>query len=69
MAIVNSRAVGNGAGVSTSIGGTKLSLANTTILGNTKGFNVGTAGTMFTFGNNYIVDTNNTGTLTPIGQQ
>jgi hypothetical protein len=69
VAIVNSRAVGNGTGVSTAIGGTKLSLANTTILGNTKGFNVGTAGTMFTFGNNYIVDTSNTGTLTPIGQQ
>jgi hypothetical protein len=69
VAVVNSRAVGNGVGVGTAIGGTKLSLANTTISGNTKGFSVGTAGTIFTFGNNYIVDTNNTGTLTAIGQQ
>jgi hypothetical protein len=69
VAVVNGRAVGNGVGVGTAIGGTKLSLANTTISGNTKGFNVGTAGTMFTFGNNYIGDTSNTGVLTPIGQQ
>src|SRR5262249_60687192 len=64
VAIVNSRAVHNAvAGVETALSGTKLSLANTTILGNTKGFVVGTAGTMFTFGNNYIVDTSNTGVL------
>ena len=44
-------------------------LSETTVVGNlTAGFFI-TGGSLQTFGDNYIIDVNNTGSLTPIADQ
>jgi hypothetical protein len=43
-------------------------VAGSTVSGNATGFNI-LGGPIKSFGDNSIIDTNNTGTLTPIGQQ
>ena len=66
--IVSSQAVGNGTGVSavsSPTPPTQMFLAHSTLSGNGTGY----AGTINTFGNNFIADTNNSGTLTPFPQQ
>jgi hypothetical protein len=51
------------------VSGATASIAQTTIASNGFGFRVQAAGTLKSFGNNFITDTNNFGSLTPISQQ
>jgi hypothetical protein len=67
-AVVNSRLVGNTIGIDGYQTGSVASLANTTISGNGTGYLVA-SGKIETFGNNFILDTNNQGSLTQIGQK
>src|SRR5262249_50898973 len=65
--LVNSKAIHNGTGLGVGSAGTTY-ISQTILAGNvTHGFNNG--GTLKTFGDNYIIDTNNSGSLTPIGEQ
>lgn len=67
-AIGNSRITGNTIGVNSYQAGVVVSLANTTLAGNGTGYYV-SEGAIHSFGNNYILDTSNTGSLTKVSQQ
>jgi hypothetical protein len=63
--LVNSKAIGNAVGLLAA--GVTIYIAQTTLAGNTaNGFN---STSLNTFGDNYIIDTNNSGSLTPIASQ
>jgi len=67
--LVNSRVIQNNIGVETRTSAT-LYMSQTTVAGNVSdGFEVGAGSVLHTFGDNYIIDTNNVGTLTAIGEQ
>jgi hypothetical protein len=46
-----------------------LYISKATVAGNQTGFSITNAGLLHTFGDNYIIDTNNSGALTPIALQ
>jgi hypothetical protein len=67
--LIDSKAANNDIGLRVITGAT-MDISETTVSGNvTNGFLINSAGLLQTFGDNYIIDTNNSGTLTPIGEQ
>jgi hypothetical protein len=66
--VINSKAVNNGVGLNVTTGAT-MYISETTAAANlTAGFFY-QRGSLQTFGDNYIIDTTNTGSLTPIAGQ
>jgi hypothetical protein len=62
IALINSKAIGNGGGVNAGTG--TIAMSQVTVAGNTgNGF---VSVSLESFGDNYIIDTNNSGALTPI---
>jgi hypothetical protein len=64
-AVINSQALRNGTGLAAS---STTYISQTTLAGNSLGF-FAASGALQTFGDNYIIDTNNSGSLTPIAEQ
>jgi hypothetical protein len=62
-AVISSKAVGNSRGVEAAGQGATMSLALSTISGNATGFYQAAPGVIDSFGNNFILDTTNTGNL------
>jgi hypothetical protein len=70
VALINSKAIHNGIGVETGQVSSATYISQVTLAGNvTNGFLIDVTGALLTFGDNYIIDTNNTGTLIPVGAQ
>jgi hypothetical protein len=68
VALVNSKAVYNAIGLGSASGAT-MYISETTVSGNTMNGYQNSSSSLQTFGDNYIIDTSNTGVLTPIPAQ
>jgi hypothetical protein len=68
LSLTRSLAFGNTNGVQADVSGT-IWLSQSTLTRNTTGYNDGFGGVINSYGDNDIRDTNNTGTLTPVGKQ